>query len=49
MKKISNQAYTTEFKELKSKCVTKGNSIATVIMEFGMACSMSRKGIVGAK
>jgi transposase len=37
MKKISRQAYTTEFKELAVKRVKDGESVSTVIKELGLS------------
>jgi len=37
MKKISRQAYTTEFKELAVKRVKDGESVSTVVKELGLS------------
>ena len=48
MKKISRQAYTTEFKELAVKRVTDGESVSTVVKELGLSDQTLRNWVKAA-
>ena len=48
MKKISRQAYTTEFKELAVRRVRDGESVSTVVKELGLGDQTLRNWIKAA-
>jgi len=48
MKKISRQAYTTEFKELAVRRVRDGESVSTVVKELGLGDQTLRNWIKSA-